>query len=318
MRKVAKYMVVVCVLALFGALLAGCSGQASSGSASSSASAQSTEGLLAELQGLNNDYKSVTMDMKGNVTIDYAAMLSSDDSSESAAASDASAAASDASASAEASDASASSDSSTAMDIPLDINAKCDLSGDVVKMYMVMDMMGQNIEMYINGNDAVMVMAGQAIGATLDELNMSQYASIDSIMQSQGANIDQYKDAIQSIEKTTEGNETVYKVVCDASKISTSDTSSTLSQLGGAGSLNTLNLTYRVNADGQLSGFDINMAGKGFSSDMTATLYDYNTTTVPDAPEPTVKYSDILGGNANSASAAAEESSSASAEAKAA
>lgn len=313
MRKIAKCMAAVCALALFGALLAGCSGQASSsGSASSASGQQSTEELFAELQGLGNDYKSVTMDMKGSVKVDYAAMTGTDDAAASESASAASAEASGSSESA----------SSTEMEIPMNINAKCDLSSDPAKMYITMDLLGQNIEMYVTGDNAVMVMSGQAIGATLEELNMGQYGSIESIMKSQGGDIDQYKDAIESIEKTTEGGETVYKVVCDPSKMASSgETSDTLSQLGtGIGALESAELTYRVGADGKLSAVDINIAGKGYSSVIESTLYDYDATVVPDAPEPTVQYSDILGGGAGAASAAAdseaaEEASSASAEA---
>lgn len=300
MKRIGKYLAAVCVIALAGVLFAGCSNQGSSGSAAaSSAAANSTDALIAELQAVadNNNYNSVTMDMKGTVKVDYAAMLGSEESS--------------ASASAEASSAA---DSSTVMEVPMNINAKCDKSSGTIKMYMVMDMMGQNIEMYINGDQAVMVVMGQAVSATLEELGMGQYGSIESIMESQGGSFAKYKDAIKSIEKSTENGETVYKVSVDPTKVEQSDTSGTAAQAYGADSIDGLDMVYRVNSEGRLVGVDIDMKGKGFSSVINTTFTDYDSTVVPDAPEATMKYSDIVNGGTG-ASAAAASASSAAAEA---
>ena len=320
MRKIAKYLAAVCVVALAGALIVGCSGQGSSSAASSSASAQTTDELIAELNDVTgfNNYKSVTMDMKGTMKIDYAAMLSDDTESASAESASAESASAESASAESASAASSEAAESTEMEIPLNISAKADMSGDTAKMYMNMDMLGQNMELYINGDNAVMVVMGQAVSATLEELGMSQYGSIESIMKSQGGDFSQYKDAITSIEKSTENGEAVYKVSIDPSKVKPAETAGSLNQMAGADSIKSMNLTYRVDSSGHVTECDIDMQGKGFSSVINTALYDYDKTVVPDAPEATMKYSDLAGSSAAAPADAVAEAAGSSDAAKAA
>lgn len=322
MRRFAKHLTALFVISLFVALAVGCSGQqaASSGSTSSSGQPeeQTKEQLIAELVDISNknDYKSVTMDVDGEVSVDYSALTgSSSESSDKSASSSASSKSADSEKSA---DAKGSDESSSKMTIPMKINAKCDISSGAVNMYMNMNSFGQNIELYVKGEEAIMVMGDQAVSATLQQLGMSDYASVDSILESQGANLAAFQDSVESIEKTTEGDETVYKVVCDPKKFIESNKSlSSTQQLGGDLDLKSIDITYNVNADGLMTGFDIKMKGKGYSSDIKSKMYDYNTTEVPDAPEATMSYSDMIGDagtNADAEDAGSESAESASAE----
>ena len=227
------------------------------------------------------------------------------------------AAATDSSASSEAADSAASSEAaesseaaaeSSATTIPIQMTIKADLTGDVTKMYMTMDMMGQSVEAYINGEDVVLVNQGQAIAAKLDELNMSQYATPASIMKSQNVDIAALADAVLSVDKVVEGDKAVYTVVFDPEKIlEVSDASSTLSQLGSSVTLTDSTAIYTVNAEGQMEKVQMIMAGTGFSYDITITITDIGTTVIPDAPEATIKYSDVVG---SAAAASAEAASS--------
>ena len=280
MKGFKKYLLAVCVLALSGVLLAGCSGQASSSAASSSASAQqSTEELVAELNALgqSQDYKTVTMNMDGNVSIDTAALMGTSSSSSSADASS-----------------DASSSSSSAIDVPMTILAKADKASDPAKMYLQMNMMGMDIEMYVTGENAVLVMGGEAIGGTLEEMGMANYGSIDDLMKSQGGDFAKYQDAVKSITKEQVNGETVYHVVVDAQKAGANESLASLSQLGIDMTLDDMNIDYTVGADGKISKVDMTMTGTGFSSVMGMTFTDYDTTVVPDAPEPTASYSDLM------------------------
>ena len=286
MKKVKGYLVAVCAMALLGALLVGCSGQSasSSGSASSgSASAQSTEDMLKEVVAASSEdaFKSVTIDMQGKITVNTDALMTSSSESSGSAPS--------------ASASSASADSSTGMTLPISILAKADGSGDQPKMYMTMNMMGQNAEFYVKGEQAVMVVAGQAIGGTLEEFGMQNYASVGTLMRSQNADITALSDAVQSIEKSTEGEDTVYKVTFDPAKLTSLMDSSSTSTYADLFKLTSADAVYRVNAKGIAYEIAMNMKGDGFSSDMDVKLSDFDTTVVPDAPEPSMNVKDVPG-----------------------
>ena len=182
-----------------------------------------------------------------------------------------------------------------------------------------MNTMGIEMQIYIDGDDVVIASQGQAYSLTLEELEAmgySQYSSIDNIMKSQGGDFSAYKDAVQSVEKTTEGDETIYTVTCDPEKImSSSEANAALSQLGGSVSFDSAKLVYHVNASNQLTGFDMELAGKAYSMTFNGKVYDYDSTVVDPAPEATGKFSDIVGGAG--ASATATENSAASEEASA-
>ena len=301
MSKVTKYLAAVFVAALLGAMLVGCSGQqaASSASASSSAAAEQTpDELIAELDAISKEseqYKSVTMDMTGTIKMDLSAMFSVED--ESGAASDASASAEAAASSdaAEASGEAAEADDSSVMEMPINTHAECDISDGTVNMHLNMNFFGADYEMYIKGENAILVINGEVASATLEELGMEQYASVDSIMKSQMGDMDlaSMKDGIKSIEKSTEGDETVYKLVIDPKTFATSNEQlQSMSQMG-ADSLGDVNVTYHVNADGKVSAIDLSMSGMGFSSDIKVALTDYDSTVVAVAPEATMTYSEL-------------------------
>ena len=316
MRKSRALLVAVFVLALLGALLVGCSGQSASSSASgSSASAseassgQTTEALLEEISAAqpSSDMKNFAMNMEGSMSIDTTAMMAE------ATGSSASSEAADSAASSEAAESSEAAAGSSATTIPIQMTIKVDLTGDATKMYLTMEMMGQNVEAYINGEDVVMVNQGQAIAATLDELNMSQYATPASIMKSQNVDVSALADAVLSVDKVAEGDKAVYPVVFDPEKVvEASDSSSTVSQLGSTLTLTDATAIYTVNADGQMEKAQMIMAGSGFAYDITLTITDIGTTVIPDAPEATIKYSDVVGsGAAASAEAASSEAAAA-------
>lgn len=316
MKGIKKYLVAVCVLALSGVLLAGCSGQASSSAASasgsasassasasasasaSSASAASTEDLIKEIEAIPGleDAKSVTVEMKGLISIDLSGMEAA--LSESGSASSASAD-------------SASASAASTMDIPTDISIKVDKSQQPEKIYFSLDLMGIPFEMYITGDNVVLVMQGQAFGGTLQDLEalgMSQYSSVESVMSSSGAgSFDQYKDAIKGITKETVDGDTVYTVLVDTAKVAGDDAMQTLAQSGITGDLNDFVLTYTVGADGKLAAASIEMTGTGFSFVQNLVFSDYDKTVVPDAPEATMNISEIAGamGSAAGASQAA-------------
>ena len=296
MSKTTRYMATVFVAALLGVFLAGCSSQpaassasaeASGSEASASASAQSaeptTEELLAELSAIKGleDCTSLTMTMNGEMKIDMNAMIAAAGVSASAA-------------SADASDEAASEDSQTS--IPINSVAKYDMSGDAIKALVTSEAMGMTQDLYINGSDAVVVMGDEAYSATLDELNMSQYADAESLLKSQGGSIDAIKDSITEITKGAQDEGFVYTVKCDPEKflaLAGTDMSA-LEQFGDALKIDAVTMYYFVDADGNLSGTDIDMQSKGFTMQMNIVVTDVNATEVPDAPEPTAAYSDFV------------------------
>ena len=313
MKKVSKYLVALCAVALFGAMMVGCSGQAASSSSAAPEPVKLTaDELVAELDPIakDNNYKSVTMDMTGNMKMDFAEMFglneeAATDASASAEAASAEAASAEAasaeSASAEAAsgEAASSEEESSVMELPIDTHAECDLSSGTVKMHLKMNMAGMDYEVYINGQDAVVVMGGKAAKATLAELGLEQYSSVDAIMKNQMGDVDlaSLKPGIKSAEKI-EGEETVYNVVLDPKAFVQSNEQLQTLQMMGEDSMDDIALTYRVNADKKLTGFDIVISGKGYSSDIDCTLSNYDSTTVPEAPQATMtldELSDALG-----------------------
>lgn len=313
MKSIRKYLAATCVLALSVVLLAGCSSQASSSAASSSASSASAsassaaseasqEELINELESIAaaKQGKSATINIDGVISIDAAAMENA--ASES---SDSSASASAASASAE----SASASSSSVTEVPINMVIKADESQEPAKMYMDVSVMGFPIELYIAGDNAVVVMSDQAYGGTLQDLEalgMSQYSSLENAMSSTGAaaSFDQYKNAIESITKEEVNGETVYTVVLDVSKIDNAQIASSLAQSGVAADLTEMTVTYTVNAEGQLASSTLKMSATGFTMETTATMSDVDATVVPDAPEATQSLSDLAGLMGSSGAAA--------------
>lgn len=304
MKGIKKYLVAACVLTLSVVLLAGCSSQASSSAASSSesgsesasssaASQASQEDLIKELEAIASadQSKSITINIDGTISIDSAKI--SQALSES---SGTSASASAASESAESTSAS----SSSAAEVPISMVIKADKSQEAFKMFMSVNVMGLPFELYIAGDDVVLVMSGQAYGGTLQDLEalgMSQYGSLESAMSSTGAaaSFDQYKDAIKSVTKEEVNGETVYTVELDVSKIETEEVAGSLAQIGATGDVTAMTVTYIVGADGQLSSSTMDMSAPGFAISTTATLSDRDTTVVPDAPEATLGLSDLAG-----------------------
>ena len=295
MKGIAKYVTAVFALALFAALACGCASNAASSGAASAPEQLTPEELIAELQELSdqNDYQSVTMDMQGNMSMDLSAMFSVEDADENSDEASASSEAADAAAADEGEGASDESSDDSSLDIPISIKALSDISSGKVKMYLTMNMLGQDIELYIDGDKAVMVVMGQAVEGTLEDFNMQSYSSIESIMQTQGANLDGIKDAIDTIEKTTEGSETVYTLSVDPSKVqSTAEEGQTSTMAQYSSMVSKIGIVYRFDASNKLTGLDIDMDGTGFTSSIKTTLSDYDATTVPDAPTDTVSYSD--------------------------
>ena len=324
MKNISKWLAALCAVALFGAMMVGCSGQAASSSSSAAPEPVklTADELVAELDPIakDNNYKSVTLDMTGTIKMDFAEMLglndeaasdeaasadtaaasaeaaSTDETSAEAASAEAAAteAASDASASADAADAQAEGDDSV-MEMPINTHAECDISDGTVKMHINMDMAGMQYELFINGQDAVVVMGGKAAKTTLAELGMEQYSSVESIMKNQMGDVDlsALKDGIKSAEKLEGADETVYTVTLDSKAFVKDNEQLQSLQMLGEDFMDDITMVYRVNADKKLSGLDISMSGKGYSSDIACKLSNYDSTTVPAAPEATMTLEEL-------------------------
>lgn len=301
MKGIKKYLAAVCVIALSGVLLAGCSGQGSSSaasasassasasasaSASSAASQASTADLIKEIEAIPGleDAKSVTIDMQGNISMDMSAIAAAVAESGSAA-------------SASASAASAAASEAAVMDVPFSTLIKADNTQADPKLYMKIEAMTMPFELYINGNNAVMVIEGQAFSGTLDDLKaagMGDYSSMESAIAASGASsFDAYKNAIDSITKESKNGQTVYTIVLDDSKLMDASTMSTLQSLGISGDASKITITYTVGADGKLVGSTMEMGGNGFAMTTDMKVSDYDTTVVPDAPAATQSFSDL-------------------------
>ena len=175
-------------------------------------------------------------------------------------------------------------------------------------MYMSMDMMGIPFELYINGETIVISMAGEAYSGTLQDLEalgMSQYGSLEGALNSTGsASFNQYKDAIESIDKKEVNGETVYTLVLDVTKMDSEQMTGSLAQSGAMGDVTTMTVTYNVGADGLLKSSTMEMGATGFSMVTTATMSDVDKTVVPDAPQATHSLSELSGLMGSSSSAA--------------
>lgn len=300
MKKTAKYLVAVFVAALLGVMLAGCSGQQASSSASASSEAAPTlEELIAELESVKTeqDFNSVTMNLDGSMGIDMdamvAAMMASDESADASAASE--------EASAESADASAASEEasgeSSMTEIPIKATAKFDMSDkSTVKGMVATEAMGFSVDIYINGDEAIVAMGDQAYSATLEELNMEQYKDPSTFASSQGADVSRIKESAASIEKTAEGDGFVYDVVCDPDKyMAASGTDmATLAQFGDAVKIDHVNLKFHVDGENKLTAVDTDFGGTGIMMNVAVTISDVDSTEVPEAPEPTGSYSELL------------------------
>ena len=308
-------MAVLAALAIAIAL-GGCSG--TSGETSSSAEPEPTpaEQMTSGLEELlsNASYQSATLDLQGTLSIDSSVIAPS--ASSSSAAAPASEEAEDVEVYDESADDEEAYDEETyeedledgeegldgsgsGSDV-VSILAKCDRSGEKTRTQTELDALGQSGELYTNGDSAVLVFGEQAVGGTLAQLEMQQYIDIDSILQAFGCDLAKNMDAVTDAESSAEGEENVYKLVCDPERYLQSNASAeAFSKLGSNGKLDKVELTYRLGADGRLSGIDADVSGKGFAMKLTAKLTKYDETVVEDAPEPTMTYDEMVHGKSD-------------------
>ena len=289
MKNTKKFLAAACVIALSGALFAGCSSQqaasntstAEGGSSAAATSAEvqapaanqaETDALIAELEAIPTiaNLESATFEMKSNTVIDLAEIAAAVSEEGTSAAV-----------------------GSGLMEVPVNMLVKASGMQENPTAYMNIDAMGIAFELYVNGDNAVLVMNGEAYAGTLADFGMSQYSDTEAVLTNNGAtDFNTYKDAIESITKETAGDKTVYSVVVDVSKLANSEAVSSLASLGVTGEAAKIFLTYTVNADGQLCGSTSEIAGTGFSISGEAIIYDINSTVVPAAPETTKTVAD--------------------------
>lgn len=288
MRGYSKFLTALFVCALCGAFLAGCSGQSASSSASSAsasatasasaASGASTEDLIKELEGLLDSSKpeSVTIDIQSTISVDASAVAGASAGSQSS---------------------SAASGEPSMSEITTSVLIKDDSSSDPEKAYLSLGFAQTPFEMYLTGEDVVIVAEGQAFSGKANELadlGMGDYTSAGDVMNKNGAaEFATYKDAVESITKETVNGESVYTVVVDPSKIANDEATNPLASFSVTGEPAKINLSYTLDANGKMTSAVMEMSGDAFTFTTNAKFSDYGTTVVPDAPEATGSLSDL-------------------------
>lgn len=162
---------------------------------------------------------------------------------------------------------------------------KMDISGLNLRMYMAMAISGMPMEVFIDGDDATVIMSGVLTSGSATEMGLAQYTSTDSLMNSFGGSFIGYPDTIESISKSYDGDDAVYEVVINAEKLNELAGSQS-SQLTGtpSGTLEAMDGTLRVGKDGRISDMNINMTVSGQTAATSMRLYDYDSTVLPATP----------------------------------
>lgn len=334
MKSFAKHLSVAVLCAAFAFVLTGCSGQQNASSEAEQMTPAQQEATALEPALACDGFQSVTMQMQGSTSIDKSATTATSSSS----ASSASGAAGDADemqdeayddyGDGDSNDEYAEYDESGDYDeyaeydeygeygdeyydedgeeasqgvtTHVDILAKCDRSGEKTRMQTTTHAMGYDVELYVNGSDAVLFFVEQAVGATLEQLGMTEYADIISLIRWQGGDVTQFMDAVQDVQTETDGDITVYTVTCDPAKYVAANAGvGAFEQMGKAAKLDTAKLVYRVNADGLLAGVSIDVSGTGVAHKIDCTFSDYNATDVENGPEPTMSYREMTTGQSD-------------------
>ncbi len=285
MKDMRKLLVAACVVALSGAMFAGCSSQQPAKESSEPASSAPVEAtsaaveapaagtqadldaLIAELEAVPSlaEAKSVTIEFAGNIALDMDQMAAAAAGSESTSTSELG-----------------------KLEIPIAMTIMAEGTQEAGKIYMDAVTMGVPFQLYMTGENAVLVMNGEAYAGTLADFGMEQYSSMDAIMASNGnIKFDDYKAAIKSITKESVDGNSVYSVEVDPTLLAGQDAMNALSQLGLTGDAFAMNLTYIIGADGKVAESSVSISSPGFALDEIVLMHDYDTTVVPNAPEAT-------------------------------
>ena len=188
------------------------------------------------------------------------------------------------------------------------ISAKCDRSGENVRMQTRVEEGDTVFEFYVNGDNAVMVMDSQAASGKLSEFKMPQYSDVTSLIRLQLADVSLFEDAIEDIQKEEEEGGAIFKVVCNPKAFASDNGSAnTCAQLPKNAKLKTVELVYHVNAENRLVGITSNISGSDYSSSYTSTFHDYDATDVEDGPESTVSVKQMITGESDEDESSGEE-----------
>ena len=186
------------------------------------------------------------------------------------------------------------------VDGELVVSAKCDRSGETVRMQTRVEEGETVFEFYVNGDNAVMVMDSQAASGKLSEFKMPQYGDVESLIRLQLADVSLFEDAIDDIQKEEGEDGVTYKVACDPTTFaSRNSTANACAQLPKNVKLNKAELVYHVNAENQITGITSNVSGSNYSSSYACVFHDYNATDVEDGPESTVSIKQMITGESD-------------------
>ena len=301
--KQAKAIIAALIAAAFCALvLVACAGQAEQPQEEVDPVEAERNQLVSEVESAigNDDYQSVTMDIAGSSNV---AAKSDDGDGMGEAEGD-----EDASYYEEGNEEGYDSEDLDMENAQIAISAKCDRSGETVRMQTRVDEGERSFEFYVNGDKAIMVMDSQAANATIEQFKMPQYADILSLIRFQSADMSLFADTVQDIQKEEDEGSSVYKVVCDPVKFASANASANaLSQLKKGTKLKSVEIEYRVNPEGLLTDMVVDIQGPELSSKYASKFYDYNATDVEDGPESTVSYKEMVTGESDEEEAGYEE-----------
>ncbi len=299
MKQAKAYLAILVAVLLCGAALAGCSQQAEKPAEEVDPVQAQKEQLMSEVESAigNEGYQSVTVDAVGSLSIQPAGQdagkVSGEDYEEF-----------------ESSEDESSFDEGYADEYGSDesgeeggdivISAKCDRSGDAVRMQTRVEEGDTVFEFYAKGDDAVMVMDSQAASGKLAEFKMPQYGDVLSLIRYQMADLSLFRDAVDDIQKEEGDGGATYKVVCDPAKFASANAAGNpISQMPKTAKLKTVELEYHVNADNLLTELTAKVAGSDYASSYKSTFHDYNATDVEDGPEATISVKQMITGESD-------------------
>ena len=256
MKLIARNIVALLAAMLVVGAIAGCSSQASSTSASESSASASTASSTAKSEELTNAIADLKATMTASPTYKSVTVAEVNTSVEKG---------------------SNGSSGAKSGSEPETIEAtgvyKFDMSGDELKTSSVNEMLGDVIEYYTDGSQAVFVMDGEAYSGTIGELGQALEYSTD-------------------MTKDETGDGAAYVLKLDPDKYAESD--ETLGAMADAGvSFTDVTLSVRFDADGHVAKLIRTANSEDGTYETTVEFSDFDNTIVDPAPEATKTYADL-------------------------